>query len=119
MSGTGTANPFELVSPRERRSDPSVQDHIYSRLQTTVRLIGHAVLPISRINNPVHADMGMDIVATQKATTGAQRHRSRAQTPGFVKRKHKHKLPAVATLRGPQSSVKTVRVTLSAQSPVL
>ncbi|GFF28058.1 hypothetical protein IFM58399_01870 [Aspergillus lentulus] len=122
MPRTGTANPFEPVLPREKRSDPSVPGHISSRLPTTVRLIEHAVLLISRTNNPVHADMDtdMDIVATQKATTGAQSHRSRTQTPAFLKRKHKRQFPAVATLHSPQPSVKTVlHTTLPAQSPVL
>ncbi|EAW18890.1 uncharacterized protein NFIA_088460 [Aspergillus fischeri NRRL 181] len=83
MPGTGTANPPGLVLHWERRSDPSVQDHISSRHPTTVRLIGHAVLPISRTNKPIHADMDMDMATTQKTTTGSQSHRSRTPTPAL------------------------------------
>ncbi|KAH2235361.1 hypothetical protein KXW14_002279 [Aspergillus fumigatus] len=123
MPGTGTANPSGLVLPRERRPDPSVQDHISSRHPTTVRLIEHAVLAISPTNNPIHADM--DMATTQKTTTGSQSHRSRTQTPALlecnnqglaVRKGNRVRSPAVPPRLSP---VKAVHATLPAQSPAL
>ncbi|GIJ88981.1 hypothetical protein Asppvi_007909 [Aspergillus pseudoviridinutans] len=125
MPGTGTANPFGLVLPRERKSDPSVPDHTSSRLPTTVRLVDHAVLQISRINRPVHADTDMDMVATPKATTGSQSRRSRTQTAALLECNNQeiavlkaNRIRSLAAL--PRlAPVKTVHATLSAQSPAL
>ncbi|GIJ98397.1 hypothetical protein Aspvir_000514 [Aspergillus viridinutans] len=125
MPGTGTANPSGLVLPRERRSDPSVPDHTSSRPPTTVRLVDHAVLQISRTNHPVHADTDMDTVTTPKATTGSQSRRSRTQTAALLECNSQDiavlKVNRIRSLAAPPqlSPVKTVHATLSVQSPTL
>ncbi|GFF96720.1 hypothetical protein IFM61606_05203 [Aspergillus udagawae] len=126
MPGTGTANPSGLVLPRDRRSDPSVPDHTSSRLPTTVHLIDHTALQISRTNHSVHADTDMDTVTTPKATTGSQSRRSGTQTAATLLEFSNRdiavlKANRIRSLAAPPqlSPVKTVHAIPSAQSPAL